>query len=162
MKSLKDFLAEQGERLQTHELKAAERRDEWVGAVDRLLGRIIDWLREADPGGLLEVRMHSIQIREVGIGMYMVHALSVELGPTEIRIEPIARNVAGPQSMTGLISIAKAYGRVDMTNGLEKFMIFRTSDKSDEDRWIVIEQDRYQMQPFDRGTFESAFQSLLE
>jgi hypothetical protein len=40
-------------------------------------------------------------------------------------------------------------------------MLFRT-EKEPEDRWVVIEDDGYRSQPFDRDSFESAFQRLLE
>ena len=77
------------------------------------------------------------------------------------RAEPIARNVAGPLSATGVIHVSRAYGRVDLTDGLQKFMIFR-AQKVPEDRWSIIEQDGFRMQAFDQFTFEEAFKALLE
>ena len=159
--TLKDFLAEQAERLQAHGLEAARRRDEWVDAVARLVEHIETWLGEADPGRILDVREHFFELREIKIGTYKVLGLSILLGPTAVYIEPIARFVAGPHSMTGRIHVPRAFGRVDLTNGLERFMIFRV-ETDPEDRWIIIEQDGYVTRPFGREAFESALQSLLE
>ena len=75
-------------------------------------------------------------------------------------MEPIARYVAGPLSATGVISVNRAYGRVDLTDGLKKFMVFRV-DRDPEDRWNIVEQDGFRIQPFDQSTLEEAFKSLL-
>jgi hypothetical protein len=102
-----------------------------------------------------------VQLRDAGIGTYDAPFVLIELGAREVSIKPIARFVAGPSSSTGAIRILRAFGRVDMTNGLEKYLIFRT-EKELDGPWIIIEEDGYRSQPFNRDTFESAFQRLLE
>ncbi len=161
MGSLKQFLEEEADKLQTHLSEAARKRDEWVGSVNRLTARMKDWIGEADPGRVLVLRDRIFSVREEEIGAYEVLGLSIGLGPREVRVEPVARNVAGPQSATGVIHVSRAYGRVDMTDGLRKFMIFRL-EREPEDRWSIIEQDSYEMRPFDQPSFEAAVQSLLE
>jgi hypothetical protein len=42
--TLKEFLATEANKLQTEQLDAIKRRDEWVGVADRLLAQIKDWL----------------------------------------------------------------------------------------------------------------------
>ena len=69
--------------------------------------------------------------------------------------------MAGPLSSTGAIHVSRAFGRVDLTDGLQKFMIFRV-EKDPEDRWSIIEQDRFQMRALDPSAFEEAFKALLE
>ena len=81
--------------------------------------------------------------------------------PERCVLSRLPAHVAGPTSLTGVIHVPRAYGRVDMTNGLSKFMLFRV-EKEPEDRWNIIEQDSYQMRPFDRASFEETLQSLLE
>jgi hypothetical protein len=160
--SLKNFIAEQAEKLRTEGSQATQKRDEWVAAVDRLNQQIREWLTQADPDHkVLEVRERPYQLREEGIGTYEARGLSISLGPRELRVEPIARNVAGPFSATGVIYVNRAYGRVDLTDGLKKLMIFRV-EKDPEDRWSIIEQDGFRMQTFDQSAFEEAFKSLLE
>jgi DNA/RNA-binding domain of Phe-tRNA-synthetase-like protein len=57
--------------------------------------------------------------------------------------------------------MARAFGRVDLTDGGEKFMIFR-SRKDPEDEWMIVEDRGYVVRKFDRRSFEDAMQSLLE
>ena len=57
--------------------------------------------------------------------------------------------------------LVRAYGRVDLTNGLTKYMIFRVATDP-EDRWNIIEQDGLQLRTLDQSSFEDAFKSLLE
>jgi hypothetical protein len=159
--SLKEFLASEAEKLASERSVAMKKRDEWIESVGRLLHQIEVWLGEADSGRILTYTRGHLPLREAGIGAYDVPSLLVELGAREVSIKPVARFVAGPLSSTGAIHIIRAYGRVDMSNRLEKYMIFRT-EKELEDRWIIIEQDGYRTQPLNQDSFESAFQSLLE
>jgi hypothetical protein len=158
--SLKEFLSEQAEKLKAEKSDAAKKRDEWVGAVDRLNDEIRGWLGQADPSHILEIHVQSYHLREVGIGAYDVDGLTICLGKTEVRTQPIARNVVGPHSATGVIEIKQAYGRVDLTDGLRKYMIFRVD--REPDRWTIIAQDDFRALPFNQQTLERAFQSLVE
>jgi hypothetical protein len=162
VESLKDFIASQAQNLQNEESRAAQKRDEWIGAIDRLNEQIRMWLTNADPDhAIIAVREFPYQLREEGIGSYEARGLIISVGRREVRAQPIARNVAGPLSATGVIHVGRAYGRVDLTDGLQKFMIFRV-EKDPEDRWSIIEQDGFRMQAFDEPAFEKAFKALLE
>jgi hypothetical protein len=161
VKSFRDFLAEQAERIPDQETKAAKRRDEWIASLTRLNDRIKDWLQQDDPNHVLSVEDLTYKLREEGIGEYEVNGLSIGLGPRYVRLQPVARTVAGPLSSTGVVHIPRAYGRVDMTDGLRKFMLFRVETEP-QDSWRIIEQDGYKVLPFDQQSFESALQSLLE
>jgi hypothetical protein len=159
--SLREFLASEAANLRDERSEAMKKRDEWIASVDRLFGQIKAWLLEADTEHALTLSEGRYELAEVGIGRYEAPVLLVALGVREVSIKPVARFVAGPLSSTGSIHIIRAYGRVDMSNGLEKYMIFRT-DKEPDDRWVIIEQDGYRTQPLNQESFESAFQSLLE
>jgi hypothetical protein len=159
--SLKEFLATESEKLQSERSEAMKKRDEWVESVGRLFFQIQEWLGEADSGRILTFQTGHITLREAGIGRYDAPILLVELGAREVSIKPVARFVAGPLSSTGAMHILRSYGRVDMGNRLEKYMLFRT-ERDPADRWVIIEEDGYRTQPFDQDSFESAFQSLLE
>ena len=88
------------------------RSDEWVRAIDRLNQQIKDWLTDSDPDRrFLEVRELPCQLREQGIGTYEARGLLIRVGRLEVRVEPIARYVAGPHSATGVIHVSRAFGR---------------------------------------------------
>jgi hypothetical protein len=159
--SLKEFLAGEAEKLRNEQSDAMSKRREWIAAVDRLLAQMKDWLQQADPEQILMIQDTSHKLRERMIGTYEVHGLSIGLGLREFRVTPVARYVAAPSSSTGTTHILRAYGRVDMTNGLEKYMLFRT-DVVGDGTWIIIRQNGYRTQPFNRESFESACTSLLD
>lgn len=161
MGTLKEFIAERAEQIQNEELQAAAKCQEWATAVDRLVQQIEQWLAQADPDPkVLRTQRRTYQIREEGLGTYQVTGLSIWVGRREIRVEPIARHVAGPLSSTGVIHVHRSYGRVDLTDGLQKFMMFRV-EVEPEDRWNIIEQDSFQLQSLNQQSFEEAFKSLL-
>jgi hypothetical protein len=161
MSTLQDFLAEQAEKLKDTQQEALQRRDEWVASVERLNELIRGWLRASDPNHILDVREEPHEIREQGIGFYTVPGLVIALGPRLVRVVPIARNVVGPLSDTGAVHVIRAYGRVDLTDGLSKYLMYRV-EREPGDRWSIIEEDRYRLEPLDQRAFEAALQSLLE
>ena len=161
MASLKEFLAEQAEILKNEPSRATATRDEWVAAVGRLIAQARDWIAEADPGHVLAIEERTVAIREEMIGSYEVPALTIILGVRSARVEPIARGVAGPLARGGEIHARRAFGRVDLTNGLEKYLIYR-KEKEPVDRWLIVKQEGYLIRDFDRDSFEAALQSLFE
>jgi hypothetical protein len=162
VESLKEFIESQAEKLRHEESQAARKRNEWVAAVDRLNQQIITWLTFADPDqAILKVSETPYHLREEGIGSYEAHGLLITVGRRALRLEPVARNVVGPLSSTGVIHVSRAYGRVDLTDGLQKYMIFRV-EKDPEDRWSIVEQDGFRMRAFEQVAFEEAFKALLE
>jgi hypothetical protein len=158
--SLKEFLAGEADKLRNEQSEAMTERQEWIAAVDRLLAQIKDWLQQADERGILLIQEATFPLSEQGIGTYEIRSLTIGLGPREVRIKPVARFLAAPLRSNGVIHIPRPYGRVDMTNGLDKFKIFRT-EKDPTDRWTIVEQDSSRIELFDRNSFESAFKSLL-
>ena len=162
MESLKEFIASHAEKFRNEQSQAANKCSEWVAAVGRLNQQITSWLSSADPDhAILDVRVTPYQLREEGIGSYVAPGLVITAGRRELRVQPVARCVAGPLSSTGVIHVNRAYGRVDLTDGLQKFMLFRL-EKVPEDRWSIIEQDGFRMRAFDQAAFGEAFKALLE
>jgi predicted transcriptional regulator len=158
--SLKEFLATEADKLQSEQLDAIKRRDEWVEAVDRLLAQIKDWLHQADPGRILTIEETTHKLREHGIGSYEAAGLWVGIGVRQVRVEPVARNVLGPARLSGDYYGRHAYGRVDMSNGSERFMIIRVS-KGPDDHWSIMDEDRQRTDRFDQDSFEAALKGLL-
>jgi hypothetical protein len=159
--SLKEFLASEAEKLRSEQSEALTKRAEWIAVVDRLLAQIKDWLGQADTQRILMIDEAPLRLSEQGLGTYEIPSLTIGLGTREVRIKPVARFVAAPLRVTGRMHVPRADGRVDMTNGLDRYMIFRTQQEPD-DRWTIIEEDGPLMKPFDRKSFESALKSLLE
>jgi hypothetical protein len=45
-------------------------RGEWLGAINRLLDQVRDWLRQADPDDLLEIVPYEVERVEKRLGIY--------------------------------------------------------------------------------------------
>jgi hypothetical protein len=158
--SLREFLEAEAEKLRGEQSEARGRREEWIASVRQLLDRIKEWLAEADPKGILSIDESPLRLSEQGLGTYDVPALTIGLGTREVRVKPVARRVLAPLRTTPMLQIPRAYGRIDLTNGLDRYLIFRM-EKEPTDRWTIVEQDGPMVEPFDRTSFESALQSLL-
>jgi hypothetical protein len=161
MGSLKEFLQRQKNESLANESSVLAARDEWVACVNGLLERIREWLAAADPEHILTLSETTYEIRESGLGTYSVPGLTISLGPRVVRIEPVARYVVGPLSSTGVLHVLRAFGRVDMTDGLRRYYLYRT-EMQPEDRWEIIEEDSRQLTRLEQDSFERALQSLLE
>lgn len=160
MASLREFLAAEAEKLHGEQIEARGKREEWIASVRRLLDQIKGWLGEADTKGILSIDESPLRLSEQGMGTYEIPALTIGMGAREVRIKPVARHVMAPLRATTMLQILRAHGRVDMTNGLDRYLIFRVG--REPDRWTIVEQNGPSVETFDQTSFESAFKSLLE
>jgi hypothetical protein len=159
--SLKEFLEAEAEKLRTEQAEALSKRQEWIATVSRLLSQIKVWLDQADTQRILMIEEAPLRLSEQGLGTYEIPSLTIGLGPREVRVKPIARYAATPLRSTGVIFIPRVHGRVDMTDGLNKYLIFRVETEP-TDRWSIIKQDSSLLEPFDQDSFASALKGMLE
>jgi hypothetical protein len=161
MRTLKEFLEEEAEKLRTVPPKGVVMRDEWIAAVDRLMDQILGWIAEADPNHILTIEERTVTIREQMIGSYEVRALTLILGIWTVRVEPIARGVLGPLDRSLPYRKNRVFGQVNLTNGLQKYKIYRRT-KDVDSKWFMTNEDGYDWQEFDRDAFEAAIQRLFD
>lgn len=160
MSALTDFLKVEGvNQRKIYEESVAE-VERWRDSVNRLLEAMYDMLQKADEGKVLKVEMRSHQLREEGVGAYPIHSLSIVLGTRSVDILPIARKVMAIFD-EGQAPARKAQGRVDMTNGLEKYLLLRFVTPEGE-VWMIVDAQTYGMKPLDRDSFEEAVLRLLK
>src|SRR5690349_5159303 len=133
-KTLQEFLKEKAHEQDI--VARRKRREEWLGAVARLMEQIKGWLRDADPEGILSVVPIPVDRNETGLGSYRAEGFNISLNDdTSVQVIPIARNVAG-----FLAGGRRAEGRVDITNGVEKHSLYRTFEDGVEN-WYVFTRD---------------------
>jgi hypothetical protein len=161
MSTLQEFLKKRAELAREAKPHKQEIQAEWRGALERLINQIVAWLTDSDKEKILEVREEWHFRREEGVGSYSVLGLVVALEAREVQIVPIARNAVGPLASTGTIRVGRSYGRVDMTNGAEKYTLYRTQVEP-SDQWVIVHEDEFVPRPFDRNSFDAAMQSLLQ
>jgi len=159
LSNLKEFLKKQAE-----EQGAADDRkhllEEWIKVLERLQTDLSDWLSQADPQGILTVERTTHRIRERRIGSYLAPGLRISLGTREVRVEPIARDSIGSRAGDVPDASLRA-GRVDMTNGEKKYILYHHQDGQGP-HWEIVDAESFLARDMDRSAFEDAIQSLLE
>jgi hypothetical protein len=135
-----------------------QRREEWVAAVRRLVERLRDWLAESDPRKLLDVVPLSLERAEPSLGVYEVPGLKISAGDASVQIVPVGRNAVGIVGLPGDGGLP-AEGRVDVTDGARRYILYRTL-KDGQESWYVVDE-RFRATPLDRGRLEEVLQDLL-
>jgi len=154
--TFQEFLRKKAEELGQDSLR--QRKNEWVAAVERLMDTIRGWLYEADPDGTLLVNVEKRERGEPGLGRYVVPSLRIELGENVVHVLPTARNVMGLVAAPGE-SEQRAQGRVDITDGGERYILYRTF-KDGQESWYALDES-FKAAPFDRKRLEAILLDLL-
>jgi hypothetical protein len=157
MMTFQEFLHKKAAEQHQHERR--QRRDEWIAAVGRLFDQIRAWLAEADPDHLLDVVPLEVQSIEASLGVYNIPSLKIGVGDSSVQIVPRGRDALGIVGGPGGLGI-RAEGRVDITDGVRKYILYRSLQDGQE-RWFLLDQD-FRPHPLDRARLEAALQDLLE
>src|SRR5271155_578266 len=131
MTSFQEFLHKKAE--EQRQISRRDLRDEWILAVDRLTALIANWLHESDPEGLLDLIPLTFDKAEKGLGAYKIQGLQIGVGDLAVKVVPVARLVAGSSNIVG----EQVAGRVDITNGIKKFILWRII-KDGVESWEVL------------------------
>ncbi len=134
------------------------KRQEWVATVSRLLERLESWLTDADPEGLLGLRRSTAARDEIDLGRYEVSELAVEYGDTVVHIIPMARVAPRTIALAPGVEV-KAQGRIDVTNGITKYHLYRTLE-SGKERWHILGPDTRAVE-LNQETFAGLMEDLL-
>jgi hypothetical protein len=156
MATFQDFL--QRKASEHHHAERREKREEWISAVRRLLDDIRSWLAESDPDRLLDVISYDVERWEPGLGSYTIQALTIGVGDTAVKVVPVGRDAVGLVSAQGDAG-ARAEGRVDITDGVRKYILYRTF-RDGQQQWHVLNADFHPV-PLTRAALENVLQDLL-
>jgi hypothetical protein len=135
------------------------RRSEWIAALDQFREQVTSWIRESDPEGLLIIERMEIERTEPRLGTYTAPALKISLGDAAVRVVPMGRDVRG--SYRNEEGTECPYeGRVDITDGLRKYVLYRVADDEGLQGWVVS-GDSGSPKRFDRAQLEAILWDLL-
>jgi hypothetical protein len=133
-------------------------RSEWIAALDQFYEQILNWIRESDPKGLLIIERMEIARSEPRLGTYTAPALKISLGDAAMRVVPMGRDVRGSyRNDEG--TECRYEGRVDMTDGLRKYVLYRIADEGSR-AWIIVGNSGSSKR-FDRAQLEAILSDLL-
>jgi len=156
--TFRDFLLKNAPRTE-QEKRRRQLREEWIGAVDRLLAQLRAWLTDAEAAALLDLEPLEFEKREQGLGAYHIRGLAINFGESTVKVVPVGRIVLAHLGSYAEPGHEKAEGRVDITNGANKYYLFRKLTETGE-QWLV-QDERSDIQPLDRERFETILQDLL-
>jgi len=155
--SFQDFLRDKAEEFGIQDRH--RRRREWVDAIQRLLYEIRGWLRLSDPKEILDVEQYTVTRTERGLGTYEAPALKIHLGPAEVDVVPMSREVPFYAIKGASGTPTDFAGRIDITAGLRKLNILREI-RDGEEKW-QIRDERNKFTYLDRERFVLLLQDLL-
>ncbi len=144
-------------------------RTEWLGAINRLFDQIREWLREADPEGVIEVVRFEIMRVEERLGVYDAPAMKVRLNTENADVVPMGRFVPRPRALLNVFSNPALQprpdpypdgGRVDISNGDRKHILLRSIVEG-QDQWFALMRGRSSSVPFDRACLEAILEDVL-
>ena len=156
--SFKEWLAEEEERGRTR-TQRAKLIEDWTDSVSDLFAQMIRWLAEDDTGKLFLVETGKLKKDEQGIGFYEVAVIRLSLSSRFVDLIPIGRNIVGGIGKHGDLGF-RSEGRVDMTNGVDKFMLYRAITQNGKE-WMIVDDEDYEVRSLTKATFEEALQELL-
>jgi hypothetical protein len=157
MKSFAEFLKEKEEEVRSAEAARAGEINRWITAVHELMMQVQSWLEDSDQSKLLKFRSKAIEINETESGSYGIGRLEIWLGGRVVALVPIARYVRGPVITPQEGSWT---GRVDLTDGENKYEIFRFTRSDGNESWYM-RTDNYHVRPFNRDLLEQSVMTLL-
>ena len=124
----------------TEEAEHSERArqvHEWRDAYMALRDQIMAWLLEE--GGPEDFFRHiPIERSEHGLGHCDLIKLQIVVGDESVDVVPMGRNVIGSFGLRGEPAHRGA-GRVDITNGVRKYALYRTI-QGGQDVWYVVDE----------------------
>jgi hypothetical protein len=134
--------------------------DEWRAAVQKLFAQMREWLKEADPDGIIQIEEKEHEITEKGLGRYRIPHLNLHVVGKSIFIIPKARKTVASAQPPQRSAPQRATGRVDITDELRRYVLYRFPEDGGGDLWL-IDDLASEPKPLDRQAFERALMSYL-
>jgi hypothetical protein len=159
MSRLAEFLRTERDRLKSQAEERKPRIVEWVGAVGCLVQRMKEWIRETDHEGILSVTENAVSLEEEGLPPTSVPALDVRFGKRHVQVVPRSYNVAATLELPDGGEPRRAAGRVDVTDGTIRWVLYRIPDEHGE-RWFWDAESGVKL--LDRDVFEQMLLGLLQ
>jgi hypothetical protein len=153
---LRDVLREKAKKYEAQAESNKRIIVEWRSAVDKLFERLKGWLPEVDPDQIIKFEISDREVVEPGLGRYKIASLNLYAFGKWVGLIPKARKTIKKASPSQNAAPENALGRVDMTDELRRFVLYRFR-KSNEDDWVIHDIAKTdEPKPLTRAEFESA------
>jgi hypothetical protein len=135
----------------------AQRVAEWRRACSALFARLIEWLKE-EADGEIRVDLQDVELAEAALGVYSIPKLRITIGDDSAEVVPLGRDVIAHIQVRIDLDV-RASGRLDLTNGIGKYPLYRCVVDG-EDNWYLFDE-RDQARPLTRERFYEALMDLM-
>jgi hypothetical protein len=134
--TLSELLQERRESYEAESTRNKELIAEWVQAIERLFAQLCAWLETADPERILQVEKVNVEVHEPNVGHYLAPRLNIRAFGKWIGIIPKARKTVGTARPPRPGAPAHATGRVDITDEIRRYVLYRFEGEEDGS-WFV-------------------------
>jgi hypothetical protein len=136
--------------------------EEWQVAVGRLFTQLEAWLAAADPEGIIRHERAAIEVTEPGLGRYPIQRLNLRAFDNWVGVIPKARRTGKRAAPPQPGAPDQATGRVDITDEIRRYVLYRFSQGTDEKWFIDDTAANSELQPLTAERFESALLSYFQ
>ncbi|MGH7169435.1 MAG: hypothetical protein ACRELF_06535 [Gemmataceae bacterium] len=155
----RDFLRQHAEKHQDADRVRKATVEEWRTAICELFHKMQMWLEQSDPDRVIEIKESEQDVTEPGLGRYRVPRLDLHAFGKWVGIIPKARQTVGTAKPPQKSVPQRAAGRVDMTDELRRYVLYRFPEDG-RDVWLIDDLDS-EPKPLDQEVFERAMMSYL-
>jgi hypothetical protein len=160
--SLRELLKQKAATYAAETEKNKEVIDEWCEAVDKLYERLREWLRAADPEGIINAEPSQIEVSEPGLGRYQISRLNLRAFGKWVGLIPKARKTIKKANPRQDRAPEQATGRVDITDEIRRYVLYRFPSHEADDSWFIEDTATNSApQPLTPERFESALLSYF-
>jgi hypothetical protein len=161
--SFKEFLREQAAKEEASVQANKSVIDDWRSSVDRLYGQIRGWLADSDPSGIIKIEPSEHKVKEEGLGVYRVPRLDLRAFGKWVGIVPKAIHTVGSARPPQKSVPERASGRIDITDEVRRYILYRLRDEAGSDIWIINDNPLRGLadKPLTQQNFEAALMSYF-
>jgi hypothetical protein len=105
------FVADQQEQDADSTVDWAQVRDEWLGHLDSLYEKIVDFLREYSDKGTITLDFTEIELTESDIGSYRARKMDIRIGKQRVSLVPVGTLLVGCR---GRVDVLGSAGRAQL------------------------------------------------
>jgi hypothetical protein len=159
--SFSDLLQKKQE---SYEAEAAVNReiiDEWVQAIRKLFDQFRGWLKVSDPTKILQVEERMAEVNEPNVGRYQAPRLDIRAFGKWVGVIPKALKTVGSARPPRSGAPAHATGRVDITDEIRRYVLYRFEGDSG-DAWFIESPSSDALEQLTQDRFEEALMSYFQ
>jgi len=133
---------------------------EWQASLARLFNQLKEWLAAADPDRILQIQESFKEVKEPGLGHYSAPRMDIRALGQWIAVLPKARRTMRSATPPRALSPENATGRVDVTDDLLRYILYRFGTGESE-IWTIEGPDGSALQELNAKTLEAALVSYF-